>query len=104
MALPTYQDVMLPLLQAATDQETKISDAIERLAQTYQLSEAEYTQILPSGRQTVFTSRVSKARTYLRKAGLLATPGEDLSASPMTADSCWPPIHPESITIRSCNS
>ena len=74
MALPTYQDVMLPLLQAATDQETKISDAIERLAQTYQLSEAEYTQILPSGRQTVFTSRVSKARTYLRKAGLLATP------------------------------
>ena len=74
MALPTYQDVMLPLLQAATDQETKISDAIERLAQTYHLSEAERTQLLPSGRQTIFANRVSWARTYLSKAGLLATP------------------------------
>ena len=73
MALPTYQDVMLPLLKAATDQEAKISDAIECLAQTYQLSEAERTQLL-SGRQTIFANRVSWARTYLSKAGLLATP------------------------------
>ena len=78
MALPTYQDVMLPLLKVPTDQEVRINDAIDALAQAFQLSEGERTQLLPSGRQTVFANRVSWARTYLNKAGLLATPRRGL--------------------------
>lgn len=54
-------------------EEVKLRDVINQLADTYQLSDDERTETLPSGRQSVLDNRVGWARTYLSKAGLLET-------------------------------
>jgi restriction system protein len=42
MSIPDYQTIMLPLLQFAADQqEHSLQEAIEELAQTFNLSEQE---------------------------------------------------------------
>ena len=72
MAIPDYQSIMLPLLEFAGDQEEhSLRQAIDSLAQEFQLSDEERKQLLPSGQQEVFNNRVAWARTYLKKAGLL---------------------------------
>lgn len=73
MAIPDYQSMMLPLLKFASDgQDHSLRDTIEALADHFRLNEEERKELLPSGRQPVFDNRVSWARTYLTKAGLLA--------------------------------
>lgn len=75
MAIPNYQTMMLPLLKYASDgQEHSLRAAIEALATTFNLSEAESKELLPTGQQTVFDNRVGWTRTYLKKAGLLESP------------------------------
>ncbi len=72
MVIPDYQSVMLPLLKYAGDsKEHKIRDAVEQLAEEFELSEEERKELLPSGQQAVFSNRIGSARTYLKKAGLL---------------------------------
>jgi len=72
MAIPDYQSIMLPLLKFAGDQEEhSLRQAIDALAQEFQLSDEERKQLLPSGQQEVFNNRVAWARTYLKKAALL---------------------------------
>jgi restriction system protein len=72
VAIPDYQSLMLPLLLFAQDeQEHSIRDAIESLAEQFQLSDEERKELLPSGQQSTFDNRVGWARTYLKKAGLL---------------------------------
>ena len=73
MPIPDYQSCMLPLLSFASDeQEHSLREAIENLAQHFALSEAEQSELLPSGQQFTFTNRVGWAVTYVKKAGLLA--------------------------------
>lgn len=73
MAIPDYQSVMLPLLHFANDgQEHSLREAIDSLADHFELTEEERTELLPSGQQATFTSRVGWAVTYMKKAGLLA--------------------------------
>ena len=75
MAIPDYQTLMLPLLRLAADQqEHRIRDAVEILAENLDLSDEERSQLLPSGSQPVFNNRVAWARTYLKQAGLLEAP------------------------------
>lgn len=75
MPIPDYQSLMLPLLQFASDgSEHTFSEAIDALAQKFNLGETEVQQVLPSGKQTYLQNRVSWAKTYLVKAGLLETP------------------------------
>jgi len=75
MPIPDYQTVMLPLLQLTADQkEHSMQDAMDKLAQQFNLSEAEISQLLPSARQRIFYNRVGWAQTYLKKAGALAAP------------------------------
>src|SRR5258708_33837170 len=63
---------MLPLLKDAGDgQEHRTSDVADRLARDFKLTEEERQQLLPSGKQTMFTNRVAWAKTYLVQAGLL---------------------------------
>ena len=69
--LPSYQDLMKPVLEAAKNEEVKLSNVVDLLAEHFNLSEDERTELLPSGRQAVFTNRVGWAKTYLTKAGLL---------------------------------
>lgn len=73
MPIPDFQNLMLPMLQLAADgKEHRLSDAIEALAQQYQLSDEDRAELLPSGRQARFDNKVGWARTHLGKAGLLA--------------------------------
>jgi restriction system protein len=73
MAVPDYQSLMLPLLVMSAAGEIRIGDAVDRLAEQLHLTADERTQLLPSGKQTVFGNRVHWAKTYLSKAGLLAS-------------------------------
>jgi restriction system protein len=77
MAVPSFQDMMLPLLQFAADgREHTSSEAIEFLAQQFRLSDAEQREVLPSGKQSRFVNRVGWAATYLRKTKLLDGTGK----------------------------
>ncbi|WP_305371175.1 restriction endonuclease [Photobacterium leiognathi] len=69
--LPSYQELMKPVLEAAKNEEVKLSNVVDLLAEQFNLSEDERTKLLPSGRQAAFTNRVGWAKTYLTKAGLL---------------------------------
>ena len=73
MAIPDYQTLMLPVLAASATGEVRVGDMVERLAEQLNLSPGERTQLLPSGKQTLFGNRVHWAKTYLTKAGLLET-------------------------------
>lgn len=75
MAIPNYQEIMLPLLRLAADgQVHRYRDAKEELAGHFILSDEERRELLPSGRQPTFDNRVGWARTYMTKAGLLVAP------------------------------
>ena len=75
MAIPDYQTLMLPVLELASDgEEHKFSQAVEKLADRFELSKEERNELLPSGSQAVFNNRVGWARSYLKQAGLLSSP------------------------------
>lgn len=75
MAMPTFQELMLPLLRLAEDgREHKVREAIVSLAKALDLSSAELDELLPSGQQSRFANRLAWARSYLKAAGLLETP------------------------------
>ena len=66
---------MLPLLRLAADgEEHRLRDAIEELADHFDLTEDERKELLPSGSQATFDNLVGWARTYMKKAGLLESP------------------------------
>ena len=74
MSIPDYQSIMLPLLEFSGDEkEHSLQDSYEQMALKFGLSEDDRKELLPSGRQSTFENRVSWARTYLKKAGLLET-------------------------------
>ncbi len=75
MAIPDYQTLMLPVLKLASDgKEHKFSQAVEELADDLDLTAEESNELLPSGSQAIFNNRVGWARSYLKQAGLLASP------------------------------
>jgi restriction system protein len=72
MAIPDFQSLMRPLLAYAADgAEKSIKGAIAGLAKELKLSDDEIHQLLPSGKQSMFSNRVHWARFYLTKAGAL---------------------------------
>lgn len=72
MPTPHYQDIMIPLLKYSADQKEHSSrEAIDELANQFNLSEDERKELLPSGQQAVFDNRIGWATTYLTKALLL---------------------------------
>ncbi len=76
MAIPDYQSLMLPLLEFAADRnDHSLSEAIEILAQSFNLNEQDRKELLPSGKQRRFDNRVHWARTYLAKANLITPTG-----------------------------
>ena len=79
MTLPAYSDILLPLLKYASDaQEHNIRDAIEVLADEFQLTEEQRTSLMPNATQPTFSYRTHWANTYLKKAGLLESTGRGL--------------------------
>ncbi|HEY6341287.1 MAG TPA: restriction endonuclease [Bryobacteraceae bacterium] len=71
MTIPDYQSLMLPVLVASSKGEVSIRAVIERLADQLGLSPEERSELLLSGKQTVFSNRVHWAKTYLAQAGLI---------------------------------
>ena len=75
MAIPDFQSIMLPMLKLASDgAERSSAELREQLADQFDLSDEERSELLPSGRQAVFANRVAWASVYLQKAGLLQRP------------------------------
>lgn len=76
MALPTYDQLMLPLMKLLSEQKEvmKLSDAARILSERSGLSSEELSLRLSSGTKTVFYDRVGWAKTYLVKAGLISQP------------------------------
>ena len=73
MAIPTYQQLMLPVLRAAAARgaETHIGDLQDEIAGVFKLGSDDLRQLLPSGKQTVFLNRLNWAKSYMAKALLL---------------------------------
>lgn len=71
MPIPDYQFLMLPVLKAAANGEVRIGAVVDTLADQLRLTPEERTQLLPSGKQTVFSNRVHWAKSYLSKAQLV---------------------------------
>ena len=75
MAVPTYEQIMLPLLkQLSGGAVCSLPDLIEKLALEFQLSPEDRNELLPSGVRYRFDNRVGWARTYMKKAKLMVSP------------------------------
>ncbi len=74
MAIPDYQALMLPVLTSLADgAEYTARELRDFVAEKLNVTPAQRRELLPSGKQPVFNSRVGWAKTYLDKAGLLKT-------------------------------
>jgi len=72
MAIPVFQQIMLPLLKLLEDkQEHSLRQIIDLLTNQFNLTPEEQRELLPSGKQAIFDNRVGWARTHLKKASLL---------------------------------
>jgi len=75
MTIPSYEEMMLPLLTFAGDKKEHTSDeSLEYIKRQFRISDEESMTLLRSGQQTVVSNRGGWARTYLKKAGLLDSP------------------------------
>jgi restriction system protein len=76
MAIPPFQEITRPLLTLASDGQVRtLAVARKELAKHFKLTEAEELELLPIGKQSRFGNRVSWAKIYLDRAGLLSSPG-----------------------------
>ncbi len=73
MGLPTFQELMLPALQCACRRmdELHVSKLEDDVARLLKLTPDDLARTLEKGAQTLFSSRLNWARSYLVKAGLL---------------------------------
>lgn len=75
MAVPGFQDFMLPILQLASEhQSVHKSQYDEALAQYFGLTQEDRSELLPSGGQTTYQNRIAWAISHLVKALLLDRP------------------------------
>src|SRR5688572_3670390 len=75
MTIPDYETIMLPLLQHLADgRDRGTQETLDALAGVFKLTDSERRELLPSGRQPLFTNRVAWAKFYLKKASLIESP------------------------------
>jgi restriction system protein len=73
--IPKYDEVTLPLLKILGDGRVWTAEEYRKsLVKAFSLTEAELSEMLPSGRTTTFSSRAHWAKTYLERAGLVTSP------------------------------
>ncbi|MEZ5438578.1 MAG: restriction endonuclease [Lysobacteraceae bacterium] len=76
MAVPDFQSWLLPLLKRLADGEIHhMSQLYDDLACDLALTDQDKNERLPSGSQFTYMNRIAWARTYLKKAGLVSSPG-----------------------------
>jgi restriction system protein len=79
MAVPAFQEFMLPLLRLCSDgQPHTQKEAVIVLADELGLGEDDRAELLASGQTRLF-NRVAWARSYLKAAGLLESPSRGVS-------------------------
>lgn len=72
MPIPDTATIQLPLLKLLSDRkEHSYRESLEGLASSFQVSENERNQLIPSGLKRTFDTRVLWAISQLRNAGLL---------------------------------
>lgn len=72
MSIPTYERIMLPLLEVLKDNKTYTNnECIDILAKKLNITEEEKSLCFPSAKKRVFYDRVNWAKTYIKKAGLV---------------------------------
>lgn len=76
MHIPTYQEVMLPLLRVlgASGAEVPLRECTRQVSDAMGLTEAQRQERLPSGGQTCIHNRIGWAGWYMRQAGLVEKP------------------------------
>ncbi|MCI5864690.1 MAG: restriction endonuclease [Cloacibacillus porcorum] len=75
MTVPKYNEMYKPFLEALKDgKQHTLKDIIKYIVKYFDLTESDISELLPSGRQTVFRNRIGWARTYLKKSGLIGSP------------------------------
>ena len=75
MAVPKYYEMYHSFLQSLSDgEEHPYSDVKKKVIEDFKLTDIELAELLPSGKQTVFSNRIGWCRTYLKKAGLIESP------------------------------
>ena len=73
-SVPTYEQLMFPLLQIAADRNSyRVRDVAGKVADRLSLPDDSRQQTLPDGRNKLI-HRLEWARTYLKKAGLFEYP------------------------------
>ncbi len=76
MAIPTQSELHRPVLELANELGRSLSrrEAVNRLIDRLNITEAEQREMLSSGRQSRFGNRTDWAVFYLKQAGLLHSP------------------------------
>jgi len=75
MPIPKFYLMHKPILEFLRDEKThSFSDIKLHVISYFNLDETSLSELLPSGRQTVFSNRIGWARTHLKKAGLIDSP------------------------------
>ena len=116
MPVPDFQSLMLPTLTALSgSSDTSVAEVRQRVAAAEGLTPEEVQELLPSGRQPVFTNRVSWAIIHMERSGLvekvqrgiyrLAAAGEQLLAqSPTRIDLSFLRHYPAYVAWRKAPS
>lgn len=72
MAVPAFKSFLLPFLKILGDKkEHSLQEMYEKLADYLNLTEEDKEERIPSGKQLKYQNRISWARTYLKRAGLI---------------------------------
>lgn len=75
MQIPKYFEMHRPILEFLKDEKIhSFSEVKMYIIDHFKLDQESLSEVLPSGRQTVFSNRIGWARTYLKKAGLIDSP------------------------------
>ncbi|MGC5584131.1 restriction endonuclease [Ornithinimicrobium sp. W1665] len=75
MAVPDFQTVMRPILDALSNGDPHTLQQIRgEVATTLGVTEEDQEELLPSGKQTTYSNRIAWALTHMGKAGLVDRP------------------------------
>jgi restriction system protein len=74
MAIPNYQELMLPVLTLASEGDIRVPAAADIIADRLGLTEEERETMLPSRKQRLLHNRIHWAKFYMSKAGLVDVP------------------------------
>jgi restriction system protein len=75
MAIPNYQELMLPVLQTLNKKGgLKTTECADNVANLLGLNDQEIAELLPSGKQRTIHNRTGWAAWYMMQAGLISRP------------------------------